>query len=257
MNFITPQRNSTIRVVLEVARMLLFPWFICIRTFFKKYVKYRGYNVIGKTFGSSLQPIIDYIKEYTTIKVDNVFEIGANFGQDAEYLMEAFKILPQSVYVFEAHPEICKVVEKIHRFNVYNYAVFNEEKEMIFHVVPLNSKNTGLSSVFVSNKTNQEVLVNSIRMDNFMDINEIDAIDFLKLDVEGASYEVLEGFGDKIKSIKALHVEAEHEEVWSDAHHLYDDIASLLINNGFELIYFQRVFSAQSDSFWIKKEYLK
>jgi hypothetical protein len=32
----------------------------------------------------------------------------------------------------------------------------------------------------------------------------------LKIDVEGATYAVLEGFGERIKDINAVHLEAEH-----------------------------------------------
>lgn len=47
-----------------------------------------------------------------------------------------------------------------------------------------------------------------------MNQNNVSRIDFLKLDVEGASWEVLDGFGDRIKDIGALHIEAEHIEAY-------------------------------------------
>jgi FkbM family methyltransferase len=240
---------------------LLSSWFIYIRAAFKKYIKYRGYKVAGNNFGSSMQPFIDYIRENITLKVDNIFEIGANFGQDAEYLMNAFKISPQNVYVFEAHPEIYKAILKLHKFNAYNYAVFNDERDMIFNICPLNSESSGWSSIYKHKSgDSKEVTVKAIRMDNFMNINKIAKIDFLKLDVEGASYVVLDGFGSRIKDINAIHVEAEHLKLTSleNLVHSYDDISLLLSKNGFELIWLERFnHNRQSDSFWIKKEFIE
>jgi hypothetical protein len=105
------------------------------------YSKYKGYNVVRSAEG--MRPFADWIIHWSKLKVRNIFEIGANFAQDADFLRQVFKVPPEQVYVFEAHPEIYQAVTKIHRFNAYNYAVFNEEKEMTFNIVPLNSKNTG------------------------------------------------------------------------------------------------------------------
>jgi FkbM family methyltransferase len=167
------------------------------------------------------------------------------------------------VYVFEAHPDIYAAIKKIHNFNAYNYAVFDEEGEMKFHVVPLDFKNTGVSSLHESIITagkkveTKEVLVKSIRMDNFMNQNHIDKVDFLKLDAEGVDFEVLNGFGERLRDVNSIHLEAEHvEEAFGGKAKFFDDISTLLTQNGFVLIYFQR-YITQSDSFWIRKEYIK
>jgi len=216
---------------------------------YKKYITYRGYSPIG--FGYAMRQFVDWIKENTTLKVENVFEIGAQFAQDAQYLMRAFNLKPNQIYVFEAHPDIYKAITKIHKFKAYNYAAFNDEKDITFNTVGL----TAISSLFAiqDNIGSKPVLVKSIRMDNFMNDNKIEKIDFLKLDVEGASYEVLEGFGKRLKDIKAMHIEAEHgqSQFWKSIK-LFDDISDLLKQNGFEIVYFKR-FGMASDSFWVNK----
>jgi hypothetical protein len=69
--------------------------------------KYRGYKPAGGLrLGYKMQRYIDFVKQGTNIIVKNIFEIGANFAQDADYLMEQFGLNPKDVYVFEAHPEI-------------------------------------------------------------------------------------------------------------------------------------------------------
>jgi FkbM family methyltransferase len=218
--------------------------------------KYIGYKPIG--YGEAMEPFVNYIKTNTKLSVKNIFEIGANFAQDADYLMECFTLSAKDVYVFEAHPEIYSVIKKIHQFNAFNNAVFNKEGDIKFNIVPLDSENSGMSSVFKLDNTivSKEVTVKSIRMDNFMNKNEIKRVDFLKLDVEGATYEVLEGFGGRITDIQAMHIEAEHSETGSfQMTKYFKDIEKLLQKNGFEMVYFQRNLM-QSDSFWVRPEIL-
>jgi len=221
--------------------------------------KYLGYKPAGG-FGYKLLPYVQYVKQGTNIKVRNIFEIGANFAQDADFLMECFGLSPKDVYVFEAHPEIFKAIMKIHSFNAYNNAVYNEEKEIAFNVFPLNYKNTGWSSIHGGEDQNKKaVVVNAIRMDKFMERNNIDKINFLKIDVEGCSYEVLQGFGNRLVDVDCIQLEAEHGVANFPANWiLYDKIEDVLKSNNFELIDFRRNnYMKQSDSFWIKKTCIK
>ncbi|MDR2210127.1 MAG: FkbM family methyltransferase [Spirochaetaceae bacterium] len=214
--------------------------------------KYHGYRPAGG-MGDKLQIYIDYVKKDTTIAVTNIFEVGANFAQDADYLMESFFLKPENIYVFEAHPEIYEAIKKIHNFNAYNYAVFNENREMEFNINPLTHENTGWSSLFW--ETGTKIKVDAIRMDDFMNNNNIKTIDFLKIDVEGATYHVIDGFGSRLKDVKCIQLEAEHNKF---AEIPYEQIAELLLANEFELIHFERNnHMNQSDSFWVRREYVK
>ena len=177
----------------------------------KQSVKYHKYNQVG-AFGINMRMFVDLIKTNTKLEVKNLFEIGANFAQDAQYLAYKFRIKPQDVYVFEAHPELYKAITKLHKFNAYNNAVYNTEEIIDFNLVPSNSKNPGGSSIIWGQNVWEKISVEAIRMDSFMNKNNIDKIDFLKLDVEGVSYQVLDGFGERIKDIQTMHIEAEHEK---------------------------------------------
>ena len=214
--------------------------------------KYKGYRPAGG-MGDKLQIYIDYVKNGTNIDVRNIFEIGANFAQDADYLMEQFSLRPNDIYVFEAHPEIYDAIKNIHKFNAYNNAVYNEEKELEFNIHPLTHIDTGWSSIFGND--GKKIKINAIRMDNFMIKNKIDGIDFLKIDVEGATFHVLEGFGEKLIKVKCIQLEAEHNK-WSVIP--YELISEILVKANFELVHFARInCMRQSDSFWVKKECIK
>jgi FkbM family methyltransferase len=234
-----------------------------IKLTYNKYIKYRVHGGRGARYnlasdGESIRFFADWIKEWSTLKAAVIVEIGANFAQDADVLRRVFKVNPENVYVFEPHPEIYEAIKKIHKFNAYNYAVYNEEKDMPFNIVPLHSSNTGVSSLHkLTRFETKEITVKSIRMDNFMTAHGIDKIDFLKIDVEGANFEVLKSFGTRITDVNAVHIEAEHiNNMYNGDIFLFDSISDLLVENGFDLIYFQR-YSNQSDSFWIQKRFIK
>ena len=129
------------------------------------------------------------------------------------------------------------------------------EKEVPFNVFPINYKDTGWSSICGEGRIDtMAAKVRAIRMDKFMEQNNIDKIDFLKIDVEGCSYEVLEGFGNRLADVNCIQLEAEHGKNdfpvdWA----LYDKIEYILKQHGFELILFERKKGMrQSDSFYAK-----
>ena len=220
----------------------------------KKKSKYDGLNL--PNYGEAMYNVANHIKNWTKIKPEIVFEIGANFGQDADILMQIFNLQPENIYAFEAHPVIFKEMQRIQPFKCYNYAVFNKNKDITFNIVDTSYKNTGISSISkLPGVETKPVTVKAIRMDKFLYENEIRGIDFLKLDVEGYTYEVLEGFGDRIGDIKAIHLEAEHSNN-GIAKYLFVDIEKFLNNKGFIMVQFDRM-ANQSDSLWVKKEYWK
>jgi hypothetical protein len=93
-----------------------------------------------------------------------------------------------------------------------------------------------------------KITVKGYTMDHFVDAYDIDAIEAMKIDVEGATYSVLQGFS-KIRMTKLLHIESEHIEYWP-GQRLYDDVAEFMANAGYEQVYFNYAFVEQSDSIW-------
>lgn len=252
-------------LIKEIIKNIL-PYGYIYKKRFKKYgiksslriTKYIGYNPAGG-YGDKLLPYVDYVLNGTNYKVKNVFEIGANFAQDADFLMECFDLSPKDIYVFEAHPEIFTAIKKIHSFNAYNNAVYNVEKEVTLNAYPLSYEHTGWGSIHASGGP-VAVKVQAIRMDKFMEQNNIDKIDFLKIDVEGCSYEVLEGFGNRLSDVNCIQLEAEHggDNYFPVNWALYDKIEHILKQHGFELILFERNNGMrQSDSFWVQSKCIK
>ena len=107
----------------------------------------------------------------------------------------------------------------------------------------------------LKDKFHASYTVDTIRMDDWMRKNAIDHFDFCKIDVEGATYEVLESFGNQLRSVNARQLEAEHAEEY-DGEKLWPAIKEYLSERGFSMVLFERHIS-QSDSFWIQNKYLK
>jgi FkbM family methyltransferase len=180
-----------------------------------------------------------------------IFEIGAREGSDSVLMKEAF---PEAeVYAFEAYPaeyEAHKNDDCLSSINYYNLGMWNEEAELTFYEKGVG---TGISSfrdrgVNYGTKTTK---VKATTVDNFCQQNSIEGVDIVKIDVEGCSLEVLEGFGDKLNTVKCIHLETERVPYFSDQS-LEDEVFSFLEKNGFKKELYQNCCMQQYDSVWTK-----
>lgn len=214
--------------------------------------------------GTTMQLYVDLVEKFCTFKPTNIFEIGANYAQDAEFLRKSFELAESDIYVFEPHPKIFSEIKKMYNFNCFDLAVSNVEGKTVFHAIDVAKNeygNSGISSLkngLTKNKDNFfDIEVQMTRMDSFIEINSIKMIDFLKVDVEGMNYEVLEGFGNKLSLVKAIQTEGEYLQYW-EGQKLYKDMQDLLVEKGFKLVSFVLSWDGiQSDSFWVQEQFLK
>lgn len=212
--------------------------------------------------------MIDYIKtvrENTTIEPKYILEIGSRDGHDSEKLREEFNIEPSNVWVVEPNPkQQVKILEKYPNFNLITSPIFNREKKITFFRVDVENETlVGVSSLLNRvDKLYDEINTDRIELETMLGstlLNVINKpIDLCKIDVEGATFEVLESFGDEIKKIKSIHIECEHRIVWENQK-LYDEVKSYLISKEFTQLHFEYCNQAtlQSDSVWVQKNFKK
>ena len=217
-------------------------------------------NIRPASSGDSMMQFAGWIRNYSSLTPCNVFEIGANLGQDAEVLRREFGLEAKDIWVFEPHPECYRFIREQYSFNAFDIAISDVDGKHEFNAIDLSKNdNSGISSLLRDTLRDagdfRMIEVSTKRMDTFMRENGIRDIGFLKLDAEGYNYEILEGFGSCITNVACIHVEAEHEEIWQ-GQKTYEDIADLLLKKGFELVFFQRYMS-QSDSFWVRREFIR
>ena len=204
--------------------------------------------------------------EYTnTITPITILEIGSRDGDDSELLRKDFNVESENVWVVEPNPtQQIKIVEKYPRINLIKNPIFNIEKNITFYGVDVEDQIlNGVSSLM--NRIDglyDKINTNKIEVKTMSGLNLLKLvdteIDICKIDVEGATYEVLESFGDNILLIKSMHIECEHRAVWVNQK-LYESVSEYLTSKGFSQVYFKYCNNdtLQSDSIWVQTKYLK
>lgn len=91
-----------------------------------------------------------------------------------------------------------------------------------------------------------------IALDKFLRRRGLHAVDAMKLDAEGAAWDVLMGATNALRKLKALHVETEWLPLF-DGQHLEPDVFKILESAGLERIWSNRVEDlGQGDSIWVR-----
>lgn len=133
---------------------------------------------------------------------NTIFDIGANTGIYSLYSKTYNR--NAMVYAFEPQPNIFSILEKnnnINRYDIlcYQLAISQESSKLPFY-------NTGQDTFLTKNTTvgslNKEwrledqysIMVESLRLDDFILKYDILKIDLIKIDVESYEFEVLKGY---------------------------------------------------------------
>ena len=96
-----------------------------------------------------------------------------------------------------------------------------------------NGKFKGLSNdeFYIQNET----VVPGTRLDTWAKKNNIDCIDLIWMDLQGAEYLALKGLGDMIKNVRGICVELTTQEMYT-GQYLYYHVNPFLHDAGFHLI---------------------
>lgn len=142
------------------------------------------------------------IQSMTFSPGDVVIDVGANVGSVSIMLAKKFPFI--RIYSYEAHPiNYNNLLRNIKENNVenitaFNYAVYSEDGYSL--EMSLNVDNTGASNAYADVETHPELYaseyarieVPTISLDTIISSNNIDKIKFLKMDCEGAEFEIVE-----------------------------------------------------------------
>jgi FkbM family methyltransferase len=204
------------------------------------------------------------IKNKTNIIVKNILEIGSRDGDDANHLKNLFQVPNENVWVVEPNPiKFSEIKIKYPNFNLFEYAIGELEGEHDFFQVIGDNISSGTSSLidrnddwYILNKA-EKIKVNVINGKTLLHLIGTE-IDVCKIDVEGLTYEVLNGFDNNLEMIKSIHIECEHKEVWKNQK-LYNDVREYLISKNFVELSFDYTssYQLQSDSIWVLNKYVK
>lgn len=166
-----------------------------------------------------------------------IFDIGANIGW---YTLNILKDM-ETRYVYSFEPiketylkleEILKV-NNLENYSIYNYGLYNENKNLEFFYDTLES---GASSIADLRERDTTKKVSCIvkKMDDFINDNCINRLDFIKCDVEGAELFVYRGGIESIKKFKPI-IFSEMLRKWSAKFNYHpNDIIDLLEGIGYK-----------------------
>lgn len=145
-------------------------------------------------------------------KGDIVIDAGAHFGFFSYY---ALKKGAEKVFAFEPNPYVFRILRKhVKLWKAENVilpirkALYNKSAEMELFIE--SSKVGGVATLLKERdrtvlnkfKYDEVVKVDATTIDEFVESNKIERVDFIKLDVEGSEKEVLEGAKETIRKFK-------------------------------------------------------
>ncbi|MGK0389741.1 MAG: FkbM family methyltransferase [Maribacter sp.] len=165
-------------------------------------------------------------------KGDTVIDIGAHIGVFSIYAAE--KSQTGKVYAFEPFSDNFKVLEQHKTLNkknnlfVFNQGVDSKSGTQTLFLSPDN--NTGGHSLHLKNNSDKKVEITTITLSNFCHNEQISTIDFLKLDCEGAEFEIIKSSEHILKNVRKIIMEC---HPYQDNN--VDDMADILKRNHFKV----------------------
>ena len=174
-------------------------------------LKYENSLISGEQF-----VISKVLKKYIKSEKPIFFDVGANIGDYAKELQQEFP--NATIYAFEPNANTFETTQKnLSSLDIYcvNLGMGNQsEKKNIYSYDSDKSSQHAtiykdLMLDFYKVESIAEIEMELTTIDNFCQQQQIDFIDFLKIDVEGHEIEVLKGAKNKIdeKKIKIIQFE--------------------------------------------------
>jgi FkbM family methyltransferase len=145
-------------------------------------------------------------------KCDLAFDVGAFVGTHSIMMREIVGEKGQ-VYSFEPQPDCVDLLERTNYINGFDNCTIipksvgdrNGIQKLMTTATPDATSNVVGSDPW--DQRYDEVDVDMIRLDSFLERNQINDVDFIKVDVQGAGLQVIKGIGERISDISAMHIE--------------------------------------------------
>jgi FkbM family methyltransferase len=167
------------------------------------------YAVKNPYFNYSKERLYNYIVNlccvyYTPKENDVIVDIGTGIGTELVFYNDKTKS-KSKIYCIEANPTSCDLVKELCILNdfknchIYNIGITNNNGAMWIENnedYQLNRLNTNKHGIEIATKT----------LDQFVKENGVTHIDFLKVNIEGAELQMIEGMTNSIHLIKNIAV---------------------------------------------------
>ncbi len=167
-----------------------------------------------------------------------IIEAGAQFGEDTQWMSQLW---PQGkIYAFEPSPEsfaaLQIVATKNDNVTATQVALSNTKGEFLFYLAggassllrPQDSFNTD----YFHSDLDHPITVQVTTLDEWANNNNVSAIDFLWLDMEGNELNALQGALNSLKNVKLIYTEVNLQRFWENCV-MYDELTSWMNDHDF------------------------
>ncbi len=214
--------------------------------------------------------IINTLKKEIS-NLNNFIDVGAYKGTYTDLILNNYK--PKKILMFEPQEEIFSYLKKKYNVNksiiLFNKALSNENKSAKFNfnkhnltsslssLDPNNSYLKLKAKLFGTTSKGMIIDIKTIQTTTLFSILEkenIEDIDFLKIDTEGHELEVLQGMKEKICKVKHVLVEFHIDEIYISYNPEF--LHQYLISKNFELVKkFKFPFTTWEDRLYVNKSF--
>lgn len=158
---------------------------------------------------------------------DIVIDIGFNYGL---FSIESLKNNPSKIIAFEPNPKLVSNYQKFFnhkKINLYQKAVSNKTGKTLFKEANSSGMSTIMNDVNTSN-IDSTYEVELINLYQFLQENNINQIDYLKVDCEGAEYDIFDSIPNEYltNQVKKIALEFHHKFEDKKVQKLYNKIVS-------------------------------
>lgn len=193
--------------------------------------------------GAYLNPAVT---KYIDIEqISSILEVGSRDGLDAIALSEYYQC---HVFAFECNPLCLKICQHnaalTKNVTIVDKAAWDKEGVIpFFPIIPGAGKITdpGSSSCFHltekkrASYDQEQITVSAVRLDQWLKENDIESVDLICMDTQGATLKILQGMGDALKQTKYIVTECEVECIY-EGECLLPELVFYLQGYGFERI---------------------
>ncbi len=204
-------------------------------------------HALVKIKPNSTQEVLELIKDYLPSK-SVIVEAGSYNGNDTFQISHSWPL--GTVYAFEPVPEFFTLLKKkmqaLPNVHCFNLALGENSGTAEFHPAfnPKNPKQGYPSGSLLEPKEhlnfssvifNGVIHVKKVTLDEWMQQQHVNHVDFIWLDLQGYELNVLKASPTCMKTLKAVYTEVEFVEAYKNQY-LYNDVKQFLQEHGFMLI---------------------
>ena len=190
---------------------------------------------------SQINALIDY-KKTINKELINIIDVGANIGQTTIAFAKNDGV---RVFSFEPYPDSFNYLKsnvhsnKLNNVNLFPFGLYsrNETKNIgaprgISFFKYFDLENLGMKSIYHVNDKSA-LFAEFKKADDCKELNQLKSIDIVKIDVEGAEYDVLKGFEKLLRKHKPLLKIEFSPFSFANSGHSSNKLLSLISNIGY------------------------